>query len=761
MSVHILGIRHHGPGSARSVRQSLDRLQPDIILIEGPPEAESVLPLSIHPEMQPPVALLIYAVEDPHQSVYYPFAIFSPEWQALQYGLTQHIPVRFMDLPQTHRFAQSAQDPSPSDDDPDNEDQDPDDNSPNSDDDPQLKVIAQERLSIRQDPLGWLARAAGYPDGERWWEQMVEQRQDPTDVFEAILEAMTALRQEAAEETDPIEQRREAYMRKTLRAAEKEGFETIAVICGAWHAPALIDRPPVKQDNALLKGLPKCKVTATWVPWTYGRLSRASGYGAGILSPGWYHCLWSHPHNSALYWITQVARYLREQDLDASSASVIEAVRLAESLAILRDQRTPSLDELTAATQTVLCFGDPGPMRLVSQTLIVGEQLGEIPDATPMVPLQQDLARLQKRLKLKPEAESRFITLDLRDTQAPLKSHLLHRLNLLGVPWGRLEESSGKGTFKEAWTLQWHPEFAVTLIEMGGWGNTVEAAATTYTQHRAQQAPDLPSLTGLVNDTLLANLPAAVTTVIDRLQSEAAVASDITHLMAAISPLADVLRYSDVRQTETSIIQHVIDGLILRTCIGLPGSCQSLNDDAAQDMEEYLSNVHQAILLLNQTDHTDPWFQTLRQLSDQPSLHGLLAGRCCRFLLDVGHLTTDDVAGRMSYALSIASDPAQSAAWVEGLLKGSGLLLLHDANLWAVMDQWISELPTDSFTTILPLMRRTFATFAPAERRQMGERIRHQGSSVQLSTPEVQSIDVARADPVLPMVARLLGLAVG
>ena len=38
MAVHLLGIRHHGPGSARHVREALEELGPDIILIEGPPE---------------------------------------------------------------------------------------------------------------------------------------------------------------------------------------------------------------------------------------------------------------------------------------------------------------------------------------------------------------------------------------------------------------------------------------------------------------------------------------------------------------------------------------------------------------------------------------------------------------------------------------------------------------------------------------------------------------------------------------------------
>jgi len=75
-------------------------------------------------------------------------------------------------------------------------------------------------------------------------------------------------------------------MRQSIRAVEREGFERIAVVCGAWHAPVLQTMPAAKTDAALLKGLAKVKVSATWVPWTMGRLTYWSGYGAGVESNG-------------------------------------------------------------------------------------------------------------------------------------------------------------------------------------------------------------------------------------------------------------------------------------------------------------------------------------------------------------------------------------------------------------------------------------------------------------------------------------------
>src|SRR5690349_13492196 len=92
----IFGIRHHGPGSARSLRLALETWRPDCVLVEGPPDAAAVLPLLAHPEMKPPVALLVYVPEEPARSVYYPFAVYSPEWQAIDYALRSHVPVRFM-----------------------------------------------------------------------------------------------------------------------------------------------------------------------------------------------------------------------------------------------------------------------------------------------------------------------------------------------------------------------------------------------------------------------------------------------------------------------------------------------------------------------------------------------------------------------------------------------------------------------------------------------------------------------------------------
>lgn len=226
---------------------------------------------------------------------------------------------------------------------------------------------------------------------------MVEERIDGLELFDAIREAMTALRVEVPRrERGEQETRREAlceaYMCKTLRQAKKGSFQCIAMICGAWYVSALGVETPAEQDNDLLKDLPRMKVAATWTPWAYVNPSSRNDYGAGVASPVWYEHSWRNGKGDrAIGWLTYAARLFHEQDMDCSSAHIIEASRLATSLAALRERPRPGLPELYEALQTTVYMDDSVPLRLIERQLIVGDKLGTIPEATSTVPLQRGL----------------------------------------------------------------------------------------------------------------------------------------------------------------------------------------------------------------------------------------------------------------------------------------------------------------------------------------------------------------------------------
>ncbi|WP_433490883.1 DUF5682 family protein [Nocardia grenadensis] len=791
----VFGIRHHGPGSARSLRLALEEFRPDTVLIEGPADAD---PLVVHiaaASMAPPVALLGYVSDEPARAAFWPYAVFSPEWQALRYAVDNEVPVRFCDLP-------AAQ------------------------------VLAVDDRTGGRDALAELAAAGGYDDAERWWDAVVESTSD-IGTFEAITEAMAALRETAIIEpetdtgagpTDVPESGlragdpgyppaggfriasvdevgdgapgappaaalpgefpasdavgdpappppeplildrhtliREAHMRQVLRKARKDGARRIAVVCGAWHAPALQEPlGPAAADLRLLKGLPKVKATLTWVPWTHSRLAAASGYGAGVTSPGWYHHLFTETQRPIASWLTKVASVLRGHDLPVSSAHIIEAVRLAETLAALRARPLAGLSEVTEATRAVLCEGDDTALRLVGTELVVGEALGAVPPEAPTVPLEADLRATARTLRLKQEALVRTLDLDLRKERDIGRSRLLHRLRLLGVHWGTPSAGivQSKGTFRETWELRWEPEFAVRVIEAARWGTTVQAAAEAkILDTAARSGSGVTELTEALEFALLAELPGALDGLIARLGSAAAVDHDMTHLLAALPGLLRTLRYGDVRGTDTSALTHVADSMLVRICAGLPAAVTGLGDDTAAALRDQLDAATTAIHTRDHAESTERWLAVLARLADRPDVHGLLVGRTVRLLCDADRIDTEEAARRLAAALSVGNTAAAKAAWVDGFVGGRGLVLVHDRALLRLIDSWLADLTEEQFVEVVPLLRRTFGAFESGERRAIGEAVRDGRPAA--TAAAATEIDPVRGLLTLRAVADILGV---
>ena len=795
--IHLMGIRHHGPGSARSVLAALQRLQPDCILIEGPSDADALIEQLLDPAFQPPVALMLHTPiqkQQRPQAAFYPFAEFSPEWQALRYAVKQAVEVRFMDLPQQIQFAlinqreqQAAEAAAQAEADLDSDSE----TDPESTDAEHLESTDQPHPNpapYRADPIGLLAQAAGYQDSERFWEHLVEQQPHAGDVFELLGEAMQAVREQVeadwtteqrqsddAQREQLREHLREAWMRKSLREAEKAGFQNIAVICGAWHVPALQDlKTTRKADTELLKGLPKTKTEASWIAWTHQRLARDSGYGAGIEAVGWYAHLWKHYQRNAaqhvgaeqpidaetisIDWLSQCAHALRCDGQDVSSAQVIDAVQLIQAMLVLRGRQLPDLDDLQDAIVSVLNHGQVLPQPVLDR-LLQDQRLGRVPEGCAQLPLQQDFAQQVKHFRLKLDAVHKSIELDLRVPFDLQKSQFLHQLNLLGLSWGKIERASnGRGSFKEAWTLSWQPEDALQLNEMAMWGGTVLDAAHAWLIQMSTEATQIQQLAAQIEQSLLAGLQRMLPAALARLDTLSAQQHDPILLIDALTPLVNAARYGSVRAFDTAMLIELMQRLLARIVISLPLHCQQLNDDVAAERIGQLAQLFRIVELSDQAEFLTAWQQLLTDLLAVADLQGRLAGWCCRMAREQDLLSADEAKIRFSRALSVGQNPEHSAAWFEGFITDQALLLLHDDGLWELVDQWLLTLPAEQFIALLPLLRRTTASFAHPERQQLAQRASQQQTSA--TSVVATGFNAARAAPSLQILAQWLALPI-
>ncbi len=721
---------------------------PEVILIEGPPDAEKLIPLVAHAQMVPPVAMLVYNPKQLQQASFFPFAEFSPEWQAIQFGLENNIPLQFMDLPLSQVFALRENKPQLT-----------------------LNLSDETPDEAEADPFKYIATLAGYTDPERWWDAMLERKNDDTAIFPAILELMQALRDHKSTPETLETLLREAYMRQTIRAAQKSGYQDIAVVCGAWHTPALAALEQIKasSDAALLKGLKKVKTEAVWIPWSFDRLATQSGYSAGVIAPAWYRLLFKMEatnegkadNDAVTQWLTQAARLLREQDLATSSAHVIEAVRLANTLAVLRRTTWPGIEELREVAVTVLCEGAEKQLELIDQQLIIGDVLGAVPDDLEVPPLKADFETQVKSCRLERKTQLETLKLDLRKDAHTAKSRLLHRLQILGIPWGNLEgerdNSKRQGGFHEDWQMKWLPDFEIRLIEAGTWGNTVVEAATNRALRQIRAALHLPELTALLGNILKADLNTLVPDLLSKLQSISALSNDVLALADAVPPLAEVLRYGSARQLDLSAVEQLLSGIIPRVAVQLPAACSGVDGDVAADILKKILGVNRALAILSVPDYDNLWQRTLTDLADSKTTAPLLAGLCTRIRFDKSTQDAAQTGQTMRYRLSRAQEVAEAAGWLEGFLYGSGLLLLHYTELWQALDSWVQELQDDDFQQLLPLLRRTFSRFEAPEREKMLDLVKHGNSPQSASALPAEDWDATRAEAVTGVLQDIFG----
>ncbi len=756
MQVRTLGIRHHGPGSARRLRTVLERWQPDLILLEAPADSLPALRQLTLPGMHPPLALVLYDSKDIERASFYPFARFSPEYQAMDWAQDHGVEVRPIDLPARHSLAYREEE--------------------------QFILFPKEELNVpsiipgkskqeltrqlRRDPLSVVAELAGYPDSESWWDATLERggTAGAEETFTAILEIVTDLRETFPEASNTENEQREAYMRQEIRKALKENFERVAIVVGAWHGPAVHDTLVRKAstDKAILRGLPKVKISQAWVPWSFPRLARGAGYGAGVTSPAWYATLFDFPRAAVERWMAAAAGLLREEGFDASPAMATEGVGLVTTLATLRGHERPGIEELEQAVLSTLAGGVGERLALIHERLTVGGAVGFVPPDVTTVPLLEDLRaeiKSTRMSKLWETAGQHYLKatksdprggIDLRQPNDLRKSHLLHRLNLLDIKWGKLQSGGpdSLSSFKEVWLLEWQPEFSLFVIERGSYGNTLATAAAAYAREHAAGIQLVQGLAELTLHCLRAALPEVVPRMMQLLRERAAETTDITALLAALPALVQTSRYGDSRKTDTTALLLVIEELLPRLTAGLPAAATNLDDERGENMVELLSAANYNLAQLGNEELDALWLDGLLRTADAGVYPGV-EGHCLRLLYDRERIDGREAATRFSRALSRARGARAVAAWIGGFLHGSGQLLLHYPPLFDLIDAWVAGLEWEDFEEVVAQLRRTFSGFSRYDRQRLMELVLRSGDTTPVFTEEPAPAAPPPADPLL------------
>ena len=349
-----------------------------------------------------------------------------------------------------------------------------------------------------------------------------------------------------------------------------------------------------------------------------------------------------------------------------------------------------------------------------------------------MVPLAADLERQQRAVRLKPAATSQT---DRRSTCAARASGPARCCctgsRLLGVDWGTEADAGGTtGTFKEAWELEWHPELAVAVIEASLFGTTVAAAAAAKVAEQPRAAPTTsPRLGRLVSQCLLADLPEGLRSVVAALEERTARQHDVLALLGAVEPLA--------RTTGTATSAASTSAASRRCCgpwssgprSACRAACVGLDDDAPPRRSATASRALTAAWRCWTTRGcAAAGMSSLEAVAARDRVHGSVAGRVDRLLLDAGRIDQADAATPDEpAAVRRRAAPTTARPGSTGSCRGSRCCWSTTRRCSAIVDEWVSGIAETTFEDLLPLLRRTFSRFQPPERSSIGRQVARLG----------------------------------
>ncbi|MCI8554719.1 MAG: hypothetical protein HFJ80_07240 [Clostridiales bacterium] len=719
----LFGVRHLSPAVAFQLRRALDKAQPALVLVEGPSDLNDQMPWLCHPETRFPAAILAYTRKPPVRTILYPFAIYSPEVQAILWAREHGVECRFMDLPSSVFLALEPERLPP----PGEEGKDGEEGESTGDNDRTTESVYR-RLELFTGE-----------DHDTFWERTFEQLEDTEGYRDACNTFGRQLRQAAADRPRRVAETivREAYMKRVITQAASSGVpaERIFCVCGAFHVAGLEENQPLTDEEEA--ALPRMDSCVTLMPYSYYRLSSRSGYGAGNKAPAYFELLWEALHQGGLerapyLYLTRLAAAHRAAGNLVSSAEVIEAVRLAGTLAAMRGSRYPTLSDLRDASVATMGHGNFSELALAAADTEIGKKIGSLPQGVSRTSVQEDFYQQLRELRLVKfrTVEVQRLDLDLREKlnvqsqKAALadlrRSFFLHRLRVLDIPFATLLPSQQEGAnWGEYWELRWTPEAEIQIVESSLLGDTIEGAAAFALKEKAEQSTSIAQAASLFQDAFLCGMPAAAAhalSVLQRLSVDAAALADVAETAQRLSLVA---RYGDLRRFDAAPVTPLIRQLYLRACLTLTDAC-ICDAKAALAVTSAMEQLN-ALQLDHDFLEEERWLSLLADISDRDDLNTRCSGFAMAVLLERGAADEELLAREVARRLSPGVPAELGAGWFEGLAGKNRYALIARLSLWRHLSDYLDSLDDEAFRRALVFLRRAFADFSPSEKNDIAE----------------------------------------
>lgn len=727
--VVFLPVRHHSPACAFHVTQTLRRLKPAAVLIEGPHDATPLIPLLTHPEMKPPVAIFTTCVlkkskDDTHRfSAYYPICDYSPELAAVRIATEINAECAFIDLSfsETVDFRFNAG--FVGDSKPDN--------------------LLADRYSKQNRFIESACLQTGTRDADDLWDRLYEldyRYRESDGFFRNILAYCTLLRKGQTSESlivDGTEARETSMFQRIKECSKRHPGKQIAIVSGGFHTVAFLNgnnsTTEETSKNSEKKNTGSMETQIALIRYGFEQLDRLNGYASGMSAPEFYQRDWDGSESFVADLVVELGRICRKKNFAISTADEIAALHQLRRLTELREHPRPSREDFCDAIRSVFVKGaddsDGLPVLALCRKMLAGNRIGQIPKEAGQPPIVEDFQRQATELRVPTDSGSgREITLDLyRKRRDRAVSRFFRQLEFLAVPFADWKQGpnflSGEELhrIREIWNCRWTPETESSLITRSIYGSTLREAASELLLEKFKK-PDNPNQSGRADHAVKLLVSACLM----GLHDQAAMLLDSVKTLIA----EDALFVSLVRAMELLIGLHVsqepleahdlteLDDMALsayrRACFLIPELAATSEGDE-ETVVDALCSLSQSILTLGDAEeHRELRWDRLRLLAVKSDGNPVIRGATVGLLYGDGKFDSEDLLKKLRGELH-GSDETAGPDFLYGLLKTARSVLWQLPECVDTLQELLRDWDEDRFVKQLPLLRLAFSSLTPRE----------------------------------------------
>lgn len=730
----LLPVRHHSPACAWHVAKVVRALTPDVVLVEGPSDADDRIEALLDEKTVPPVAIFGFVRGDeaqPGGSCFYPFCSHSPEYAALAAGRDVGAELAFLDAPTWLAVQLRGRGT------------------------PKTNAYADAHLA-HHAYLKELCRATRTRDFDELWDRLFESS-GPQRTSEDFFTQVATYCRIARLHSDPKQLEaegnnvRESFMAARIRDKLDAGRRVVAVV-GGFHRAGIAELLAFERRKRIPSPKPPRAANRGVYLTVYGQvqLDRWSGYQAGMSAPEFRRRIWegipTGEYGSAERLLQEAHRAVRSAGETLSTADLVAAGSMLRGLMQLRGHVQPTLADVRDAVRSswskeALDASGDRVLDMVDRFL-VGTRVGRTPPSAGRPPIVEDFYRRLRDSKIaRSESDlaamgTRRLSLDIyRRRPHRVRSALLHQLNAIGCDFARLESGPDfvQGVHlkrvREIWSVRWRPEIEAALVEASLHGATVaEAAANRLTERVRAAGPRTSAAAAVAHLTaaLVMDLPELAPEFVASVRRAVESEGNFVSSARAYAGLVHLIKYRAVLQARRFPSAGALVGEAYRRATwlidSLPGAPADLADQPADDAARGLLLLRHAAFASDLAG-VDPelFVQALERVRPRLGAHPVLQGVVAGILRQLGRLTDADVRRAVDAAVdnTVAGPDAPLGAFLQGLFAARPHALVEEFGLFDAVHRCLADMDGDRFLRALPSLRLAFTRLTPREVRRM------------------------------------------